>query len=108
MRNCSVLGPSHPTDLFVCSFSVSRGVLNGERVAVKEYSDETCMLYDPQECRKEIALLSVLRHPRLMGCIGASTKDPKRILLIMEFMPNNLRTFVLSENNRRIASLTFI
>eukprot|EP00727_Mastigamoeba_balamuthi_P000641 m51a1_g10574 putative tkl protein kinase (674) ;mRNA; r:55931-59252 len=73
---------------------VYKGKLRGLTVAVKEYCDETCMSFDTHECRKEIALLSVLRHPRLAGCIGALTKDPHKLLVVMPYFERNLRSFV--------------
>eukprot|EP01105_Mastigella_eilhardi_P020568 TRINITY_DN4906_c0_g1_i1.p1 TRINITY_DN4906_c0_g1~~TRINITY_DN4906_c0_g1_i1.p1 ORF type:complete len:850 (-),score=198.59 TRINITY_DN4906_c0_g1_i1:130-2679(-) len=75
------------------SGTVFKGHLGGTPVAVKMYSEELSMCFDVCEFRREVALLSILRHPNLLTCLGASMELPCPFVVI-ELMPSSLRRLI--------------
>lgn len=60
---------------------------SGQHVAVKKPSRATTNHLNPTEVENEIDILSNLRSPRLVNLLGF-TNDPKKRLLVVEFMSN--------------------
>eukprot|EP01105_Mastigella_eilhardi_P000001 TRINITY_DN0_c0_g1_i1.p1 TRINITY_DN0_c0_g1~~TRINITY_DN0_c0_g1_i1.p1 ORF type:complete len:807 (-),score=135.50 TRINITY_DN0_c0_g1_i1:689-3109(-) len=72
---------------------VYRAKYKSMAVAVKHYSDDN-LNFSETEFRKEIALMSILKHPNLLHCVGASTMSKDTLYIVTPFCPYTLDTFV--------------
>lgn len=76
---------------------VYRGLYRGAAVAVKQFKGSV-VEFEPEVFRQEVAIISILRHPHLVSCIGASTRSKERLRIVIEYMPRGsldtlLRTY---------------
>ncbi|KAH3767115.1 mitogen-activated protein kinase kinase kinase [Pelomyxa schiedti] len=74
---------------------VYKGKYKGEVVAIKHYSEDN-IVFDIQEFKKELTLMSVLDHENLIHCLGACTLDHYKLYIITELMPYSLASYITS------------
>jgi len=68
---------------------VSRGLLYGQKVAVKQLRLDSGADGLLEDLRHEVAVMSSLRHPSLLALLGA-TDDPKRPAIVLEYRDGTL------------------
>ena len=77
---------------------VYKAQYRGATVAVKQFK-ASVVEFDPHVFRQEVAIISILRHPDLVSCIGACTRNKESLRIVVEYMPRGsldtfIRTFV--------------
>eukprot|EP01114_Cavostelium_apophysatum_P013008 TRINITY_DN3062_c0_g1_i1.p1 TRINITY_DN3062_c0_g1~~TRINITY_DN3062_c0_g1_i1.p1 ORF type:complete len:754 (+),score=209.48 TRINITY_DN3062_c0_g1_i1:33-2294(+) len=75
---------------------VFRGHWRGNEVAIKEFSD-SMLNFSIVEFKREVAILSMLRHENLVPFYGAAMNNPNCLYVITKFMVGgNLREYLKS------------
>jgi len=73
---------------------VYKASYHGATVAVKQFK-ASVVEFDPHVFRQEVAIISILRHPDLVSCIGACTRNKECLRIVVEYMPHgSLDTFI--------------
>ena len=52
------------------------------------------------EFTREVAIMSILRHPNVLTCYGASTKDRNELLIVTEWIRNGSLRNVLETQQK--------
>ena len=73
----------------------------GRRVAVKLF-EESSIAFDMTEFRLEVALMTVLEHPRIVGAYGASLTSPD-LFVVSKFFQGNLDERLYSGNKEKMS-----
>jgi len=74
---------------------VYRGLYKGILVAVKQTGEDISMSFDMNELKKEATIMSLLSHPNLIRCLGASTLNEETYYVMTELMPRSLYDFLM-------------
>ncbi|CAN8069668.1 unnamed protein product [Agarophyton chilense] len=81
---------------------VFKAMFRGETVAVKKIHAHALMnSASIAEFQSEVAVLSTLRHPNIIGFVGACTRPPN-LMIITEFMSRGTLFDVLHQSNERV------
>lgn len=54
------------------------------------------------EFTREVAIMSILRHPNVLTCYGACTKNREELLIITEWIPNGSLRNILERSQDTI------
>ncbi|PRP73158.1 outer membrane autotransporter barrel domain-containing protein [Planoprotostelium fungivorum] len=73
------------------------GEWNNYAVALKK-SGESFLGYNAVDFHREVAIMSILRHPNIMICHGATTTNRDEMIIISEWIPNGSLRDVLERN----------
>ena len=77
---------------------VYKAQYRGTTVAVKKFK-ASVVEFEPQVFRQEVAIISILRHPDLVSCIGACTHNKESLSIVVEYMPQgSLDSYIRSSD----------
>jgi serine/threonine protein kinase len=87
-----------------CFGTVYRGICRGKDVAVKKLHQQTLVDSALEEFKKEVEIMTHLRHPNIVLLMGACT-EPGNLMIITEMMPRGDVSSIIHSQNVKISLL---
>jgi serine/threonine protein kinase len=87
-----------------CFGTVYRGSCRGKDVAVKKLHQQTLVDAALEEFKKEVEIMTHLRHPNIVLLMGACT-EPGNLMIITEMMPKGDVSSIIHNSNSKLSLL---